>query len=127
MALNQSAQQIHFTFLQSDVVLDAALTEGRLAEAANIDGRTQRGNFDSRVQGHFPVREQMRRQIQNHAHILKLELRARQQTEPTAAAHASPKRGQKTTRGIRNSLPDSQLGCLAIRHADLRILEDVGV
>ena len=78
--LDQPAEHAGFTFLQANVVFNFSLAESRFAHSPNCDVRAHRRNLDRGVDRHLAIREQMRREFQDHAHVLELKLRAGQQS-----------------------------------------------
>ena len=78
-SLNQTSQQIYFSFLQAEVVLNNALAESRLSDPAHGDGRSQGGNLNLGVNGNLSGGEQVGGQVQVHTNILKLKLRTGKQ------------------------------------------------
>src|SRR5208337_506180 len=120
--LNQASEHAYFTFLQANVMLNLALAESGFAHTCDGDRRAQRRNLDRSVDRNFAISEQVWRELQFHAHVLELKLRAGQQATRRSG---SAERGQKTARGVRNALADAKLGDLPIRGADLWVLENM--
>src|SRR5208337_1933925 len=105
-------------------MLNLALAKSGFAHPCDGDVRAQGRNLNRGVDRHLAISEQVWREFQFHPHVLELKLRAGQQAgSPTRRSAAQ--RGQETARGVRNALANAELGGLAIRAADLWVLENM--
>src|SRR3989304_414106 len=76
--LDDAAEDVHLALAQADVVLDGALAEDGLLDAADADPAGDRADLALPFQGDLAVRVHARGDVHVHAHVLELELRVHQ-------------------------------------------------
>ena len=74
LVLQNSAQDIHFAFLQADFMFNLALADHRLADAANVRLPGHRGNIHQDLQRDFAAGMHLGRDVNVHADIGVLKL-----------------------------------------------------
>ncbi len=120
LVFQDSAEQVDFAFLQADLVLDLALPDDRLADAADILERSHRRNIHRHLQRDFASGMHARRDVDVHADIEILELGIDQRVDADAADARLERSGRH-----RNAVADLQRRLLSIESADLRILNNL--
>jgi len=120
--LENATDQVHFSIAQAGFMLDAALADNRLADAADILRSTDRGDFECHLQSHFALGVNTRSDIDVDADVEILELSIDQCADTT-----EPAGGAEGTGRDRNTISDLQRGFLVVEGANLRILNQLGV
>src|SRR5258708_27904525 len=73
-ALDQPAEDVDLAILQTDIMLDAALTDDRLVDSADVLRSGHRGNHHVHLHADLMIRMDARRHIHIYAHIEVLKL-----------------------------------------------------
>ena len=122
LIFHDAAQQVGLTVFQADFVLDLALTDDGLADAADVLLAGDGGNVHRDLQRDLAVGVDPRGDINVDADIEILELRVDQRVD----AHAADS-GLEGSGRDRDAVTDLERSFLAIQGADLRILNQLGV
>ena len=118
----QTAKDVYFTFAQPDVVLDLALPDNRLLNAANGGRAGHLRDFNRHFHAYFVIRMHTRRDAYVYAHIDVRELRVYEWVDRRCSdAHAR----LEAARGDWHTATHVQFGWLPVYRTDLGILNDL--
>src|SRR5262249_14757363 len=126
-ALNYPAENIDFTLLHRNIVVNHALADNGLLDPADVHAPSHRRDFHLHLQADFVARVDARGDVHVHAHIDVLELRVHKRVHDPCTAYARCAYANarlETACGDRDAITDAQLGRLSVHHADLWILDD---
>ncbi len=113
----QASKQVDLAIFQAGLVLNVALADLGLAEAANVHRSGDRRDLQRHLQRHFVVGMNIGRDVDIYAYIEVLEL----------SIHRAAKAALERSRGDRHAVADLERRLLAVHHANLGSLNDLGV
>src|ERR1700678_4203374 len=103
-------------------MFDFLLADDGLADTANARLADHRGNFHGDLQGHFPVRVHVRRDIDIYTDIKVLELSVHQWVD----THATDA-GLERSGSYRHAFADLERRLLIVERAHLRVLQHLSI
>src|ERR1700688_2954219 len=115
LIFHDSAQQIGLAVLQANLMLDLALPDDGLADAANVRLSGDRRNIHRNLQRDLSIRMHMRSNVDIHAHVEILELGVNQRVD-TDTADSRLKRSRRH----RHLVANLQRSLLSVESANLR-------
>ena len=116
--LQDSAQDVDFALAHADLVLDFALSDHRLLNAADVLVGVDRRDVHGELQRDFVESMHTGRDVDVHADVNVVELRIDQRIDADAADARLERTG-----GHRNAFTDFQRSLLTVRCANLRLLD----
>ena len=120
--LQDPAHDVGFTFAHANFVLDLALPDDWLLNAADILVRIHGRDVHRQLQRHFVSSVNMRRDIDIHADVNVIELRVDQRIDADATDSGLKRAGRH-----RNTLADLQRSLLSVKGTYLWLLQDLGI
>src|SRR5215472_4852573 len=122
LVFHDPAQQVGLTISQANLVLDLALSDDGLADAADVLLASNRRDVHGDLQSDFAVGVHVRRYVDVDADIQILKLRVHQRVD-SDATDAGLERSSRDG----DPIADFQRSFLAIERANLRILNQLGI
>ena len=119
--LQHAAEHVDFAFFQSNFVLDLALPNDWLADAADVGCAGHGRNIHDDLQRHLAVGVDLGRDVDVHADIEILKLCIDQRVDADAADA-----GLEGTSRHRDAIADLERSFLAVDRANLRLLNELG-